>query len=350
MIAGFQKLVNVNKYFFKRLHSAQRKGSIIHVCYNCAMKVDLALDIGGTYMRAAIFPQNQTEPTHQKRIRTSAIGETSFDRLLKLISDVCPSKSNIHAVGIGITGLVDPETGTVLTAPNLEDWIGVPIARRIEEKIGAPTFLGNDANLAALGEWHFGAGQGHQNLVYLTISTGIGAGVICHGRLLKGKDGLAGEFGHVTVVPDGPMCSCGHRGHLEALSSGTAIKAFFISQLAEGRESKLSGEPDAAQISQAANEGDPLAKEAFKRAGHYLGLIIANILMVFNPSIIILGGGVSQAGDLLFDPVRKTVTESVLSEEYLEDLIITQAALGDDAGLYGALVLARQKLSQHKDF
>ncbi len=310
------------------------------------MKFDLALDIGGTHMRAAVFLENQPLPTYQKRIRTYANGETSFDRLLNLIRDVSPKKSTIHAVGIGIPGLVDPETGAVLTAPNLEDWIGISIGKRIKEAIGAPTFLGNDANLAALGEWHFGAGQGHQHLVYLTISTGIGGGVICDGRLLKGKHGLAGELGHVTVLPDGPLCSCGQRGHVEALSSGPAIEDFVAGQLAKGRDSKLSGEPDAKQISQAAVEGDPLAKEAFKRAGHYLGLMIANTLMIFNPSIIILGGGVSQAGDLLFDPVRKTVNESVLSEEYLEDMTITQAALGDDAGLYGALVLARQNRSQ----
>ncbi len=308
------------------------------------MKIDLALDIGGTHMRAAVFPENQTKATHQKRIRTYANGENSLDRLLNLIRDVSPKKDTIHAVGIGIPGVVDPETGAVLTAPNLEDWVGIQVARRIEEEIGSPTFLGNDANLAALGEWRFGAGQGHHHLVYLTISTGIGGGVICDDRLLEGKHGLAGELGHVTILPDGPVCSCGHRGHLEALSSGPAIMNYVAEQLSEGRKSSLTGQPDPKRISQAAREGDPLAMETFERAGRYLGLMIANTLMIFNPSIIILGGGVSQTGELLLDPVRRTVEESVFSQEYLEDLIITQAALGDDAGLYGALVLARQNL------
>ena len=315
------------------------------MCYNGPMKIDLALDIGGTHMRAAVFPVNQSKPKSQKRISTYADGETSLDRLLNLITDVTPDNASIRVVGIGIPGVIDPESSLIVTAPNLEDWVGVPITKHIEEEIGAPAFLGNDANLAALGEWHFGAGQGHQHLVYLTISTGIGGGVICDGRLLKGNHGMAGELGHVTILPNGPVCSCGQKGHLEALSSGPAIMNYVAEQLNNGRASSLYGEPNPQQISQAAKMGDPLALEAFERAGHYLGLMIANYLMIFNPTIVILGGGVSQAGNLLLDPVRKTIRESVLSEDYLTDLTITQAALGDDAGLYGALVLAHQTFS-----
>lgn len=306
------------------------------------MKIDLALDIGGTHMRGAVFSKNKSQPDRQKRIRTYADGENSLGRLINLIKEISPKTSSIHAVGIGIPGVIDPDSGQIETAPNLEDWVGIPITKRIENEIGAPVILGNDANLAALGEWRFGAGKGHQHLVYLTISTGIGGGVICGGRLLQGKHGMAGELGHVTILPDGPVCSCGRRGHLEALASGPAISHYVVEQLTKKRQSSLSGEPDPKTISQAAKAGDPLANEAFKRAGHYLGLMIANYLMIFNPSVVILGGGVSQTGDLLLDPVRAAVRESVLSEEYLTDLTITQAALGDDAGLYGALVLARK--------
>ncbi len=319
--------------------------SPIALCYNGRMKIDLALDIGGTHMRAAVFPENQSKPAGQKRIQTYAEGENSLERLLALIKDVTPENAAVHAVGIGIPGVIDPETEMIVTAPNLEDWVGIPIAQRIEDAIGAPTALGNDANLAALGEWHFGAGQGHMHLVYLTISTGIGGGVISGGRLLKGKHGMAGELGHVTILPGGPVCSCGQRGHLEALSSGPGIMKYVAEQLKLGRESSLSGNPDPKQISLAAREGDPLAKEAFDRAGYYLGLMIANTLMIFNPSIVILGGGVSQTGELLLEPVRKAVRQSVLSTAYLEDLTIRQAALGDDAGLFGALALARNHIS-----
>lgn len=317
-------------------------------CYNGPMKIDLALDIGGTHMRGAAFSINKSKPERQKRIRTYGEGQNSLERLLDLIKDITPVNTPIRAVGIGLPGVIDLQSGMIVTAPNLEDWVGAPIAKRIEEEIGAPVLLGNDANLAALGEWHFGAGQGHQHLVYFTISTGIGGGVICDGQLLNGKHGLAGELGHVTILPDGPMCSCGHRGHLEALASGPAIMNYVAGQLREGRVSSLSGDPDPKRIGEAARDGDPLAKEAFERAGTYLGLMIANILMIFNPSIVILGDGVSQTGELLFNPVRRTVQKAVLSEEYLEDLVITQAALGDDAGLYGALVLARQGLASSK--
>jgi len=295
-------------------------------------------------MRAAVFPDNESKPSVQSRIRTYANGETSIDRMIQLIRDVTPPGETIQAVGIAVPGPVDPRNGTIVTAPNLPEWVGVPIPQKIQEEIGAPAFLGNDANLAAVGEWRYGAGKGHHHLIYLTISTGIGGGVISNDHLLVGASGLGAELGHVTILPDGPMCNCGQPGHLEAISSGTGIAAYVADQLAAGRPSSLKGKPDAKMISEAAKEGDALAKEAFNRAGHYLGLGIANYLMIFNPSIVILGGGVSQTGDLLLNPVREVVRKSVLSEEYLQDLVICQAALGDDAGLYGALALARHEI------
>jgi len=306
--------------------------------------ITLTLDVGGTHMRAAAFPENKTKPIRQKRIRTYPNGETSLDRLIQLIRDVKAKDETIDAVGIVAPGPLDSKTGVILAAPNLLEWTGISITELIQKEIGAPAYLGNDANLAAVGEWRFGAGKGHHHLIYLTISTGIGGGVICDDHLLQGYQGLGAELGHVIILPDGPMCSCGHRGHLEAISSGKGIAAYFADQLASGRHSILSGNPDARAISQAAREGDALAQETFERAGHYLGLALANYLAIFNPSIVIFGGGVSQAGVLLFDPMRKAMRESVLSEHYLKDLVITQAALGDNAGLYGALVLARDNM------
>ena len=305
------------------------------------MPVTIALDVGGTHMRAAVFPENEISPCFQTRIRTYSEDESSLDRLMRLISEVVPDGEPLHAIGIAVPGPIDPHNGVILTAPNLQEWVGLPIVQMIREKFGVPAALGNDANLAALGEWRFGAGQGHHHLIYLTISTGIGGGVICDDQLLLGYKGLAGELGHVTILPNGPICSCGQPGHLEAVASGPGIAAYVAEQLQAGQPSTLAGNPDAKTISQAALQGDLLALEAFQRAGHYLGLAIANYLMIFNPSIIILGGGVSQTGDLLLDPIRETVNEAVLSDHYKEDLIITLAALGDDAGLYGALALAR---------
>lgn len=308
------------------------------------MNLIIALDIGGTHMRAAVFPKNGTEILHHKRIRTYADGETCLDRLISLIQEVKPRDGTIDAIGIAVPGIIDPQKGIILTAPNLQEWVAVPIPQLITKAIGAPAFLGNDANLAAMGEWQYGAGRGHHDLLYLTISTGIGGGVISNDQLLVGAHGLAAELGHITILPDGPICGCGQRGHLEALASGTAIAAYVTEQLAEGCLSSLGGRPDAKAISQAAKSGDKLAKKAFQRAGYYLGLGVANYLMVFNPSIVVFGGGVSNAGDLLFKPMRETLQRSVLSKHYLQDLVLTTAELGDNTGLYGALALARQAI------
>jgi glucokinase len=309
------------------------------------MKITLAIDVGGTQMRAAVFPENEIKPLRQKRIPTYADGKTSLDRLIQLIHEVNEGGETIDAIGIAVPGPLDPKSGVIIAAPNLPEWSGVSITELCQKEIGAPTFIGNDANLAAVGEWKYGAGIGHHHLLYLTLSTGIGGGVIIDDHLLVGHQGLAAELGHVVLLPDGPMCGCGQRGHLEAIASGTGIAAYFAEQLAAGRKSTLSGKPDAKEISQAAKEGDELALESFERAGYFIGLAVSNYLMIFNPSIVIFGGGVSQTGDLIMDPIRKTVRESVLSENYLIDLVITQAKLGDDVGLYGALALARDSLS-----
>jgi glucokinase len=203
--------------------------------------------------------------------------------------------------------------------------------------------IDNDANLACLGEWKYGAGQGHSHVLYLTISTGIGGGVVSHDRLLQGYHGLAAELGHVTVDPDGPMCSCGFRGHVEALASGPAIARYVNEQLENGAKSSLRADPalSARQVSEAAQAGDALAIAAFARAGEYLGIAVSNYLHTFDPSVVIFGGGVSQVGDLLFKPFEDSLRQRVFHPRYLEGLVITRAALGDDAGLLGALALAR---------
>jgi glucokinase len=177
----------------------------------------------------------------------------------------------------------------------------------------------------------------------LTISTGIGGGVISDNHLLIGVRGLAAELGHITVLPDGPLCGCGQRGHLEAVASGPAIARYVNEQLERGAASIIKPDANLAarEVSEAAHRGDALAIEALTRAGTFIGQALADFLHVFNPSIVIFGGGVSQTGDLLFNPVRDAVKRFVMEPTYLKDLVITPAALGDDAGLLGALALAR---------
>jgi len=203
--------------------------------------------------------------------------------------------------------------------------------------------------MAGLGEWQYGAGQGHHDLVYLTISTGIGGGVISNNHLLQGYRGMGAELGHMLIDPNGPLCGCGKRGHIESFASGPSITRYFNEQLNAGQRSSLQSHPNlgTAQLAEAALTGDTLAISAFSHAAYYLGIAVANLLAIFDPSIVIFGGGVSQVDDLLFKPFEESLHQHVFHPHYLDELVITKAALGDDAGLLGALALARMKSNEH---
>jgi glucokinase len=310
------------------------------------MDTIIAIDVGGTQIRVAVYPKGDQRPIKQKRIPTQGPNQSPLERLIDLVAELWPKNDHVCAIGMAAPGWVNPQLGVIYVAPNIPGWDNLPLAPILQDRFKIPVFLGNDANLAALGEWRFGAGQGHHHLIYLTISTGIGGGVICDDRLLLGHHGLAAELGHIMVQPDGPLCGCGHRGHLEALASGTAIAHYVEEQLAQGVPSSLSEfkHPSGRDISMAAEQGDPLAKAALARSGTFIGYALANFLVIFNPSIIILGGGVSRSGPFLLEPLRAALAERVLSPEYLQGLTITTAALGDDAGLLGAMTLAERGL------
>ena len=307
------------------------------------MDTYIAADIGGTKLRVAVFPSHGVEPIHQKRIPTKGKGST-LERLFELITELWPNDGRVKGLAAAFPGPIDPYAGILLSAPNIPGWDQLPLQQLLHDRFQVPVAVGNDANLAALGEWRYGAGQGHHNLVYLTISTGIGGGVIINDHLLLGQRGLAAELGHVTILPDGPLCGCGQRGHLETVGSGTGIAYHFNEERAKGRNSILPLSPPASarDISKAADTGDLLAQEAMGRGGYYVGLGIANYLMIFNPSIVILGGGVSRAGKWFYDSLRKSMNEHAMRPEYVADLVVTQAALGDNSGLMGALALARE--------
>jgi glucokinase len=307
----------------------------------------IAVDIGGTQIRAAIYPQQGITPTRIRRIATGSGEGSVFDRMAALIESVRLADA-VEAISVAAAGPLDPETGTVVDASNIPGWKDFPLRDKLAERFNVPVFVGNDANLAAVGEWKYGAGQGHNDLLYLTISTGIGGGVISRGCLLEGAHGMAAELGHVTVLPDGPLCSCGQRGHLEAVASGPSIARCVSAEIARGRASRLTQVTDfsARDVAEAARLGDELANEAFQRAGKYLGQAVADFLHIFNPSIVIFGGGVSRSGALLLDPVRASMQRLVMTPAYLDGLQVVLAQLGDDAGLLGALAQARIKLSE----
>ena len=267
------------------------------------MTQTVAVDIGGTHIRAASYEPNSTTPIAHQRTKTLANTPGVFERLVQTIESVW-QKGNVTSIGIASPGPLDPYTGTILDTPNISQWKNFPLAPRLSEHFGVPVHLDNDANLAALAEWQYGAGKGHRDLVYLTISTGIGGGVVSSGNLIEGFHGMGGELGHMLIDPDGPLCGCGKRGHVESFSSGPSIVRYFNEQLNAGQKSSLHADPNlsAAQVADAALQGDPLAISAFSRAGDYLGMAVANFLAIFNPSIIVFGSGVSQVGELLFKP------------------------------------------------
>jgi glucokinase len=301
----------------------------------------IAVDIGGTHIRVAIYQDDAIQPSQQKRITTKGKG-SPLERTLNLIAELWPAEGTVRAIAAAAPGPINPETGVIFKAPNIPGWVNLPLGDSIKDHFHVPVSIGNDANLAALGEWRYGAGRGHHNVFYMTISTGIGGGIIVNDQLLLGHLGLAGEIGHVTIDPNGPICGCSQRGHIEAIASGPAIARYVSERLKQGAASTLSTVPSftTKEISAAAYQGDSLALEAFAMAGRYLGIALANYVHIFNPSMIILGGGVVQCGDVLLDPMKKSLKEHVLSPEYLEGLNIVEAELGDNAGLMGALALA----------
>jgi glucokinase len=248
--------------------------------------------------------------------------------------------ASVVGVGVAAPGPLDIESGVVLAAPNLTGWRDVPLAAALAEATGLPVWVNNDANLAALGEARTGAGIGFDPLVYLTVSTGVGGGIVQGGRITTGAHGLAGELGHVVVEPGGPACNFGHRGCLEGVASGTATAALARARLEGGAPSRLldpafgAGSPTAAQVAEAARAGDALAAEVLGRAGSALGRAIAGYLNVLDPARVVIGGGVSRSWDLLESAVLAEVRDLTMAWDHRRvDIVV--AALGDDAGLVG---------------
>lgn len=305
----------------------------------------IAVDLGGTNMRVARFPEDTPRPDEIQKVPTHAEEgpDSVIQRLIETIGSILPEGDDSLRIGVAVAGPLDPRAGVIYGAPNLPGWHEVRLLDRLHDHFACPIAIGNDANLAGLGEWRYGAGQGSQDVIYLTISTGIGGGVISDGQLLLGADGIGAELGHVLIDPQGPPCGCGQRGHLEALASGTAIAREARAQLAEGADSSLhqvKGEISAVEVGEAAAAGDPLAQATIERAARYLGMGMAEFCHIFNPDVFVLGGGVSQLGDLLLGPLQESLEEHVMNPIYLQGLRIETAALGDDSGLVGAMVLA----------
>jgi len=273
--------------------------------------------------------------------------ESVLLRIRSVVGDALEGvdRADVQAIGIASPGPLDPRTGVVIAPPNLPGWADVPLRDIMGRAFDVPVFVNNDANLAGLAEHRFGAGQGADDMVYLTISTGIGGGVVCGGSLLMGAHGLAGEPGHMTVEPSGPVCACGNVGCLECMSSGRAIARQAVEWISEGQSSILVSELRAGKalsgemVGAAARAGDELALRAVARAAHYLGIGVVSLVHMFDPELVVLGGGVTKLGGLLFDPVRAWLREHGLTAVQRGTPVVP-AALGDDGGLRGAVAWA----------
>ena len=264
----------------------------------------------------------------------------TVDRALAAV----PHRAPVSGIAIAAPGPLDPRTGVIFNPPNMPGWDRVPLKQLFEQRFGIPVRVANDANLAAVGEHRFGAGRGCSHMVYITVSTGIGGGVIVADQLLLGQGGFAGEVGHMTVDMHGERCACGNVGCLEWLASGTSIARRARQRVASGVRSALRGLPadqiTAQKVAELAYQGDRLAEQILRDAAVALGIGIVNLAHLFNPERVILGGGVSlNAGPIWWDAAVGTVRARSMGTS-LQELEIVPAALGDDAGLLGGVALA----------
>ncbi|MGE5550590.1 MAG: ROK family protein [Bacteroidota bacterium] len=309
----------------------------------------VGVDLGGTKIAAALVgPEDRILAEDRRPTEAERGVETVVGKIVEAVRQVAGGDlGRVTAIGLGAPGPLNCRKGLVHKAPNLSGWDNVPIVRLLEDRLGIHTVLENDANAAGYGEWAAGAGKGTRDMIYLTISTGIGGGLIVGGRIHHGRDDGAGEVGHMTVVPDGPPCGCGRRGCWETLCSGTGIAAAMVRKLAGGAESRVlalaGGDPKnvtSAHVAQAAREGDPAARAVFDEALFYMALGLTNLIHLLNPEMVVIGGGVAKLGDQLFVPLREMVKKRAYPA-LVENLPIVPAALGDRAGVLGAAMVAR---------
>ena len=326
----------------------------------------ISVDLGGTQIRAAVLQGSVLKSRVGLLTGENPTPERIMPRIFQAIEqalDEAPAKlDQVAGIGIAAPGPLDNRTGIVFAPPNLPGWSRVPLGDIFKEHFKVPIFVENDANAAALGEYMFGAGRGSSEMVYMTISTGIGGGVISGGKILEGVSGTAAELGHMTIDWRGERCNCGNIGCLESIASGTAIahranamialgqgddlRAFALTHQTFSPEEKsakaLSLPINARTVAMAAEAGIPLAQEIIARAAEALGVGLVNILHIFNPELIILGGGVTQIGAILLDPAKRIVKERAMSVPR-EAARIVLAELGPNVGLVGAGALNYHK-------
>ena len=314
------------------------------------MALAIGVDIGGTKVAAGVVDEEGAVRALVRRPTPGDVAGTE-DAIAGCVAELA-DRYEVMAVGIGAAGWIANDRATVLFSPHLA-WRDEPLRESLIGRIGLPVTVENDANAAAWAEYRFGAARGERVVCCVTLGTGIGGGLVVSGTLYRGAFGVAGEWGHMTVVPDGRRCACGNRGCWEMYASGTAlardarelaevspVSAHRLLQMAGGNPAALTG----TDVTSAAREGDPAAVEIFTAMGRWLGQGIASLAAVLDPSVVVIGGGVSEAGDLLLRPAQEAFAANLTGRGFRPAAPIRIAALGPDAGLVGAADLARRRV------
>ncbi len=317
--------------------------------------VAVVIDLGGTQVRAALATPGGQLLWRDRRPSGAGEGKDALIARVEAAIDDAISRvdqGRIAGIGMGLAGPIDPETGIMYSPPNLSALDGVSLKSLMQRKVSGPVLSGNDATLAALGEYTYGAGLGARMLVYMTISTGIGGGVVIQGRPMMGANGMAGELGHMSVDRNGPRCKCGQVGCLESIASGTAIGDTARGLLREKRDSVMAGmvsgdldKVSSATVFEAARGGDALAREILEDVAAALGTGLVNVLHIFNPDVIVLGGGVSNNWDYLKPQVESYIQTHAMDHIRRLGFRLEVSPLGDEVGLLGAAAMVWQEIS-----
>lgn len=308
----------------------------------------VGVDIGGTKVAAGVVDVDGRVLAELRRSTPTKSPSAVEDAIVEMVRELDASH-HVAALGIGAAGFIDADRATVLFSPHLA-WRNEPLRQALTQRLGLPVVVDNDANAAAWGEWRFGAGVGETQLLCITLGTGIGGGLVVGGAVYRGRYGIAGEFGHMQMVPGGHRCECGNRGCWEQYASGNALVreareliladspvAHRLRDLVGGDVSTLTGP----LVTAAAMEGDPTAVELIADVGQWLGVGLANLAAALDPGCIVIGGGVSEVGDLLLDPAREAYRRTLTGRGFRPETRIVRAQLGPSAGFIGAADLAR---------
>ncbi len=316
-----------------------------------AESYNICLDVGGTKVLGAIFNEKDKIIYRlKKRSKDNGSGAADVEKVIisvveEMIKESGIDRSKLNAIASCAPGVIDQDRGIVLFTPNLP-WRDYDMAASMRKQFGVPFFVGNDVNLGALGEYHFGAGRGYQNIVAFFVGTGMGGGLILNGQLYTGHQFKAAEYGHMILDPEGPLCNCGQRGCLEAFSSKQGMSSYIRQQIGRGRQSLMAdamqfGTFRSKKLVSALDAGDQVAMEAVDRACHWLAVATGNMINTFSPDLILYGGGVIEAlGDLFLGKILAEVDRYCMPQ-IRSTVALKNAALGDDSILYGDLAMIK---------